>query len=95
MRKVTQEAVSAFQAGRKYKNGATRVNQRIGGVELLLHGNIIAKDVGDGLQVSLAGWPTATTRERLNGLPGVCINQAKGVQYLNGVPIPDDGFVTV
>jgi hypothetical protein len=95
MRKVTQEAVSAFQAGRNYRNGATRVVQSSDGVVLLLHGSIIAKDEGDGLQVSLAGYPTKTARERLNGLPGVRVNQVEGVQYLNGVPIPEDGFVTV
>ena len=34
-----------------------------------LHGNLIAENTSDkGLRITLAGWPTTTTRERLNGL---------------------------
>ena len=55
--------------------------------ELYLHDNKIAeihktkrKKV---LKITNAGWKTNTTKERLNGLNGVRINQRKGVWYLN------------
>ena len=36
---------------------------------LYLHGNLIAENTsGDGLRITLAGWGTPTTRERLNTL---------------------------
>ena len=36
---------------------------------MYLHGNLIAEYTNKcGLRITLAGWPTATTRERLNGL---------------------------
>lgn len=38
----------------------------------------------DGIEVTNAGWPTVTTRERLNGLIGVRVHQKGGKQYLNG-----------
>jgi len=52
--------------------------------ELRLHGNPIAYLSKDGLQISTCGWNTVTTRERLNGLPGVHVIQRKGQLYLNG-----------
>ena len=84
MRKITQEAVSAFINGKNYRSGNTQVNQRIGGMELLLHSNIIAVDTGEGLKITNAGWKSNTTKERLNGLPNVSIQQIKGQWYLNG-----------
>jgi len=39
------------------------------------------------LFVTLADCPTATTRERLNGLPGVLVGQKGGKHYLNGKEI--------
>ena len=35
------------------------------------------------------GYKTNTTKERLNGIPGVCIQQKKGVWYLNGKEMLD------
>jgi hypothetical protein len=52
---------------------------------LKLFGNKIAAIESDGrLWISNAGWDTKTTKERLNGLPGVSIQQKKGEWYLNG-----------
>jgi len=53
---------------------------------LRLHGNDIAQfHWGEGiLLISHAGWPTVTTKSRLNALPGVHIEQRKKVWYLNG-----------
>ena len=39
------------------------------GKEVYLHGNKIAwRSSGNGLELTLAGWPTVTTRERLNAI---------------------------
>lgn len=91
MRKVSQEAVWAFYAGRGFRSGNTAVEvwhtESGDMVTLFLHGNAIARLGGvrhDRLEVSLAGWPTATTRERLNAFDGVRVSQKAGAQYLNG-----------
>ena len=91
MRKITQQAVRAFEAARPMKNGNTEVrviNQGGGGtlVLLQLHGNVIARhETWSGrTYITDAGWDTNTTKERLNGLYGVSISQRKGVWYLNG-----------
>lgn len=65
MRKVTQDTVNAFLAGRSRSIGNTCTD----GQSLRLHGNLIAEKRPDGTIVAtLAGWPTVTTRDRLNGL---------------------------
>lgn len=90
MRKITQQAVAAFEAGREFKSGNTEVRLVTCGphvaMQLLLHGNPIAeRDVdGNRLVVRSAGWETATTKERLNGISGVSVWQNKGLWYLNG-----------
>ena len=83
MRKITKEIVAAFMnretktIGNSYTNGTT----------LYLHGNPIARHSCIGvIEVSTAGWNTPTTRERLNGLPGVRVNVKRGQLYLNGRP---------
>ena len=80
MRKVTSQVVTAFLAGRPKKVGNTYTN----GFGLSLHGNRIA-EFSDAepnkIRFTLAGWPTPTTRERLNAIPGVGIFQRKGEQY--------------
>lgn len=80
MRKVTKEAVSAFLGGQKYSKSNTSTD----GKNLYLHGNLIARRGSDGIQITNAGWPSNTTKERLNGIPGVSISQKAGVWYLNG-----------
>ncbi len=65
MKKVTATVVGAFVEGRKRSVGSTATD----GTILTLHGNTIAERMSDGSVVAtLAGWPTVTTRERLNGL---------------------------
>lgn len=82
-RKVTSEVVSAFLASRT----RTVANTRTDGSTLYLHGNAIAQRREDGVVwVTLAGWDTPTTRERLNGLPGVRVSTKRGQAYLNGQP---------
>ena len=80
MRKITTATAGAFEARRKLTQGNTHTD----GQALYLHGNKIAEWRGAELWITLAGWPTVTTRERLNGLRGVSVSQRAGVQQLNG-----------
>lgn len=91
IRKITREAQAALLAGKYYK----KANTAVLGDALYLHGNEIAR-ISDGvLSITLAGWPSVTTRERLNGLPGVSLSQKKGVQYLNGTAINSRDWYTI
>jgi hypothetical protein len=85
-RKITQEAVSAFLAGRKFSKSNMSVEFSASFWKLKLHGNTIATiDPLGVLSVSNAGWASNTTKERLNGLPGVHVQQKNYQWYLNGV----------
>ena len=65
MRKVTQTIATAFLAGKS----ASLNNTKTDGQHVWLHGNLIASKNPDGsVNVTLAGWNSATTRDRLNGL---------------------------
>ena len=88
MRKITKEVVGAFNRGESRKIGNTQSLEYQYGVSLFLFGNRIAlKNREDNeLYVSLCGWDTVTTRERLNGIPGVHVYRQKGQTYLNGKP---------
>lgn len=92
MRKITKQAVSAFIDGVNFTSGNTKVKSFSGYNEYYLHDNLIATKYGDAIKVSLAGWNTTTTRERLNGIPGVNINTRNGIIYLNGNIIDDNTF---
>lgn len=94
-RKITTQAVSKFLEGKNFKSGDTSVETSLGEVLYKLHGHTIARRTENKLSVSLCGWNTTTTRERLNGLPGVSINTKKGQAFLNGNPITDDGTYAV
>ena len=103
MIKITQQAVAAFKtfteqkggdAARTYSKsfGTTVVTHEKFVTKLVLHNNTIARHInGEGLSINLCGWNTPTTRERLNGLPGVNLTTRKGQAYLNGVAISDNG----
>lgn len=69
-------------AGRRAAVG----NSSTDGNALFLHGNKIAERRGGALWVTNAGWATSTTKERLNGLPRVRVQQKQGQWYLNGAP---------
>lgn len=64
MRKLTAEIKEAFEEGRKL----TKSNTFTDGQSVWLHGNKIAQHVEGGIKVSLAGWNSVTTRERVNAL---------------------------
>lgn len=80
MRKVTQQVCGAFRSGDKLKVSNTETDGRA----IYLFGNKIAEKREDGLYITLAGWNSNTTRERLNGLAGVSINTKQGQAFLNG-----------
>lgn len=88
-RKITTDAINAFMAGVKFNRDNTSVSINENGATCLhLHGNLIAIKYADGakeIEVSNAGWFSNTTKERLNGIPGVSVCQRKGIWYLNGV----------
>lgn len=93
MRQITRNACAAFMQGQHFERSNTHVFQepytRFWHLELF--GNCIAKRTESGrLQISSAGWNTTTTRERLNGLPGVSVYQRRGVLHLNGAPWDGD-----
>lgn len=102
MRKITQDAVAAFLSGDEFSRDNTRVEVRPfklasePSVILVLHGNPIAAYVKSAgvatLQVCDGNHQTNTTKERLNGLPGVRVHQKAGQWYLNGVAW--DGYWT-
>jgi hypothetical protein len=96
MRKITSQASAAFTNARNFRNGSTEVSTSGDNVYLWLHNHNIARNGPDnGLEINLCGWNTPTTRDRLSGLPGVYVSTRKGQAYLNGNPIPSDGWVKI
>lgn len=81
--RTTDNAIRAFNNGYKFTQGNTSVRVEDTRVSLYLHGNRIAYRQDCQLFISTCGWQTKTTKERLNGLPGVYIYQKKGQWYLN------------
>lgn len=80
MRQITQRIVSAFLRDESLKIDNTRTDGR----SIWLFDNKIAEFRENGLWITNAGWPSKTTKERLNGIPDVFITQKKGTWYLNG-----------
>lgn len=73
MRKITKEISESFRKGFSKKISNTETD----GVSVWLHGNRIAwRNQDNTLSITLAGWGTPTTRERLNG-----ILEAHGITY--------------
>ena len=70
MRKITKEAATKFVHCSNFAQKNTKVAQAYNGNTIMyLHGNRIASGhPTDGTWLSLAGWNTTTTRERLNGI---------------------------
>mgnify|MGYP000495901179 CR=1 FL=1 len=93
MRKISHNAAMAFVRNNNYKCDSTEVvtHYREHMTTMYLHGNTIAVKTGERVTVTLAGYGTPTTRERVNGLltvladefnwPHSCgFTQAKGEQ---------------
>ena len=84
-RQVTEQATKAFFNGDNFKLSNTEVHADCTGVYLYLFGNLIAKRVGERVSISLAGYNTTTTRERLNGILSKYnkrITTKKGIVYM-------------
>ena len=90
MRQITRDIVNAFQNSRSLRID----NSRTDGESLWLFDNKIAEIRRDGLWITNAGWKSKTTKERLNGLSGVSIQQVRGNWFLNGREW-DGGWVNV
>jgi hypothetical protein len=87
MRKITKESVRNFIDGVPFKKSNMEVSREGTIYYLKLHGNKIAALLEDGrMWISNAGWKSNTTKERLNGLPGVNIYQRNWVWFLNDQP---------
>lgn len=87
MRKITEQSIEAFYNAEPFKSGNMEIKVLPNVTVMLLHGNEIAyryNDPNKTLSITNAGWESNTTKERLNGLEGVSIQQKKGVWYLNG-----------
>jgi hypothetical protein len=84
-RKITQESVRAFLCRIPFRKSNMEVENDGGVTYLKLHGNKIAAiNSASEMWISDADWNSNTTKERLNGLPGVSINQKNFQWYLNG-----------
>lgn len=86
-RKITQQSVNAFLSARPFNGGNTCVKVLPNVTVLMLHGNEIAfryNNPEKTLSITNCGWFSNTTKERLNGLPGVSIQQKSRIWYLNG-----------
>jgi hypothetical protein len=97
MRQTSNVVCKAFIERKAKKVNNTHTD----GKELMLFGNTIAwwDDEGN-LLMTLAGWGTTTTRERLNTLCHMLkinggFNQKNNVQFFNGVPIDSDQIIKI
>lgn len=87
MKTITKQAVDAFMNAMPMRKANMRIEVRENVTIMYLHENPIAYRYNDPertISVQNCGWFTNTTKERLNGIPGVRVNQSKGVWYLNG-----------
>ena len=80
MRQITRDIVNAFQEMRSLRID----NSRTDGQSIWLFNNKIVEVREDGVWITNAGWKSTTTKERLNGLSGVHIQQVRGNWFLNG-----------
>lgn len=94
MRKIEQQMLKAVEEGRNWQGGNTRVHAIVGGMEIQLHGHIIATytDTGGGNWSAVPNlatfrdWPTATTCSRLRAL-GIGAHIVKGQPCIDGKPV--------
>ena len=93
MRKETHKIMSAFLKGEKASAQRTHTDGR----SVWLHGNLIAERGTTKTWFTLAGWPTVTTRDRVNGLLQLSgsdyrVFQKNGTQFLtNGKDVREIG----
>lgn len=84
MSKAGKEVILAFL----YMEPRTNRHDSTDGKRLMYRGNVIAEHRESGLWITMAGWPSVTTRARLNTLgsmvnPGFHVYQKDHEQYLD------------
>lgn len=88
MRQITKDSINAFMNAKKFNRQNMQVEVLPNVTILKLHGNSIAyryNDPKQTLSITNCGWFSNTTKERLNALPGVSIQQKAFKWYLNSV----------
>ena len=88
MRAITKQSIKAFMNAEPFKKSNMEVEVLPNVTVLKLFGNRIAYRYNDPertLSITNCGWNTATTKERLNALPDVSIQQVRGEWFLNGM----------
>lgn len=93
MRQITQRAKQAFDNNTPFCESNTQVIVMRDITEMYLFGNKIARKFGDEIKITLAGWNTNTTRERLNAFASVYTRQ--GQAYINGKAVSDTEWITL
>ena len=86
-RQITKDSVRAFLNDQTFCKSNTTVTRKDGVTSLLLWGNRIAYKQDGKLFVSLCGYNTTTTRERLNGIPCLSVCSKNFTPYINGVAV--------
>ena len=87
MRNITIESINAFLSAKKFKKSNMQVEVLPNVTVLKYQSNEIAYRYNDPkktLSITNCGWFSNTTKERLNGLPNVSIQQKNFIWYLNG-----------
>lgn len=87
MKKITKETVNAFNNSVKFNKANNQIEVLPNVTIMKLHGNEIAyryNDTQKTLSISACGWLTNTTKERLNSIEGVNIQQKNFAWHLNG-----------
>ncbi len=100
MRKITEESVEAFLAGRSFSKSNMKVKVEDEVARLYLCGKCIGINNDGEISISNAGWPTVTTKDRINGILSMLgkpeVSQKNFVWYWeNGVEFIDDRFYRV
>lgn len=96
MRNITKSIASALRNNVRKSNGNTTCD----GTTVKLHGNPIARVIDGKLEISLSGWPTVTTRERVNGILSefgspLRVRQSQHTQYLGDRVISSTEWVQI
>ena len=84
------DALEALEGRKSLKIGNNTLLERKGDeVYATLHGHEIVRYAKDGTYASWAGWPTVTTRDRLNQLAPARFNVRQREGHINGVAVND------
>tara|TARA_R100000654_G_scaffold3173_2_gene10982 strand:- start:142 stop:438 length:297 start_codon:yes stop_codon:yes gene_type:complete len=87
MRQITNDSINAFMNAKPFSRQNMSVEVLPNVTILKLHNNAIAYKYNNPertLSITNCGWFSKTTKERLNGLPNVYINQKNFEWFLNG-----------